>query len=247
MENYEKLLEFIMKASYPVAFTGAGISVLSGIRDFRGKNGIYNDPESEKIFDFSIFCKDPSIYYTKTKDFIYNLDEKHPSVVHKVLALLEEKKILKSIITQNIDFLHQKAGSKNVIEIHGSPKTHYCIKCRYEEDFQNIAEKVKSGKIPICPECGGVFKPDVTFFGESLPVNALSEAQRECEKADFLLILGSSLTVYPAAALPEITLRNGGKIGIINNQSTHFDRFASIKFSDLETSFNYLQKNIKKQ
>lgn len=246
MEDYEKLFEFIVSAKYLAAFTGAGVSVLSGIPDFRGKNGLYKTPEAEKMFDISVFRSDPSVYYNMSKDFIYGLNEKQPSVVHKVLALLEEKGILKSIITQNIDFLHQKAGGKNVIEIHGSPKLHHCVKCGYETGFENIVPQVRLGKIPECPECGGVFKPDITFFGEALPVQAFIKAQEECGKADALLILGSSLTVYPAAALPELTLRNGGKIAVVNNQPTHFDGCAGVKISDLEESFNFLENILKK-
>jgi len=125
----QTLVELIRKASHCTALTGAGVSTLSGIRDFRGKNGLYNDADADKIFDIAYFEEDPSIYYKASASFIYSIDEKEPSVVHNALALLEQKGFLKSIITQNIDMLHQKAGSKNVIEIHGSPVFHYCLRC----------------------------------------------------------------------------------------------------------------------
>lgn len=247
MDNYEKLENFIKQAKYLVAFTGAGISVLSGIRDFRGKNGLYtsNIPNAERMFDLSVFIKDPAVYYSSAKDFIYGLEEKQPSVVHRVLAELENKGILKSIITQNIDLLHQKAGSGKVLEIHGSPQTHYCMNCGKEIHFGDILPEAKQGKVPKCA-CGGVFKPRITFFGEALPFEALMKAQEESAKADALLVLGSSLMVYPAAGLPELTLARGGKIAIVNNQPTHLDRNADLRFTDLEETFNYLEKKLKK-
>ncbi|MDX9828429.1 MAG: Sir2 family NAD-dependent protein deacetylase, partial [Spirochaetia bacterium] len=113
----EALFDLIQESKYCVAFTGAGVSTLSGIRDFRGKNGLYKDLNAEKIFDIEVFRDDPSFYYQATRDFIYNLDEKTPSVIHRVLAAFEALGLLKAVITQNIDLLHQKAGSKEVIEI----------------------------------------------------------------------------------------------------------------------------------
>ncbi|WP_461257607.1 Sir2 family NAD-dependent protein deacetylase, partial [Treponema sp. R80B11-R83G3] len=129
MEQVKELYTLIKEAKHLVALTGAGVSTLSGIRDFRGKNGLYNDMDAEKIFDISYFEKDPSFYYTMSGSFIYNLDEKEASIVHIVLGELEKRGYLKALITQNIDLLHQKGGSKNVIEIHGSPSMHYCMRC----------------------------------------------------------------------------------------------------------------------
>ena len=122
------LCKQIQDAKHLVALTGAGVSTLSGIRDFRGKDGLYNDVDAEKIFDIAYFEHDPSLYYTQSKSFIYNIDEKEPSVVHIVLASLEKKGFLKAVITQNIDLLHQKGGSAKVIEVHGSPSMHYCLR-----------------------------------------------------------------------------------------------------------------------
>src|SRR5215469_1313301 len=124
-----ELIKKITKARYCTAFTGAGVSTLSGIRDFRGKNGLYNDFDAEKIFDIDYFEKDPSFYYKASASLIYDIDEKKPSIVHIVLAEMEKQGLLKALITQNIDLLHEKAGSSRVIEIHGSPKIHYCLRC----------------------------------------------------------------------------------------------------------------------
>jgi len=241
----KKLYKLIKEAQYPVALTGAGVSTLSGIRDFRGKNGLYNDMDAEKIFSLDYFEKDPSFYYKNAADFIYNVDEKEPSIVHNVLGELENRGLLKALITQNIDLLHQKGGSKNVIEIHGSPSIHYCLMCPgVRVSFEEAAAVVHSGDMPKCPKCGRVIKPAITFFGEPLPADALRQAVSESQKADLMLVLGTSLTVFPAASMPDYTLRNGGKIVIVNNMETHLDKTAVLKFDDLGAVFEGLKKEL---
>ena len=240
-DDIEALYAMILSSRHCVAFTGAGVSTLSGIRDFRGKNGLYKSVDAEKIFDIAAFRRDPSFYYAMTKDFIYNLDEKNPSVVHRVLARLELEGALGSLITQNIDLLHQKAGSLRVIEVHGSPSVHRCPSCGKTMAFADVAAIVRAGSLPRCAGCGAVLKPDITFFGESLPAGALSDARDEARRADLMLVLGSSLLVYPAAMLPEITLDRGGRIVIVNDMETHLDRRAAMRFADLETVFDGLE------
>ncbi|MCL2210185.1 MAG: NAD-dependent deacetylase [Treponema sp.] len=243
----EKLFSLVKEAKYLVALTGAGVSTLSGIRDFRGKNGLYNDMDAEKIFNIDYFEEDPSFYYKHAGSFIYNIDEKEASIVHTTLGDLEERGFLKALITQNIDLLHQKGGSKNVIEIHGSPKIHYCLRCSgVRISFEEAAAAVHEGKMPLCPKCGRVLKPAITFFGESLPIQALKDAVSESQKADLMLVLGTSLTVQPAASMPNYTLRSGGKIVIVNNQPTHLDSSAELHFDDLETVFEELKSFLEK-
>jgi NAD-dependent deacetylase len=242
----EELFKLITEAKHLVAFTGAGVSTLSGIRDFRGKNGLYNDTagplDAEKIFDIDYFEKDPSLYYTAARSFIYNVNEKEPSVVHAVLGELENQNILKAVVTQNIDLLHQKGGSKKVIEIHGSPKIHYCLRCPgIRVGYEEAASIARSGGMPKCPKCGRVLKPAITFFGESLPAQEMKDAVTHSQKADLMLVLGTSLTVFPAASMPEHTLRNGGQIIIVNNMPTHLDRHAVMRFDELEPVFQELQ------
>lgn len=236
------LFTLIRESKHLIALTGAGVSTLSGIRDFRGKNGLYNEMDAEKIFSIEYFEEDPSFYYKQAGTFIYNIDEKEASIVHIVLGELEKRGFLKALITQNIDLLHQKGGSKNVIEIHGSPKTHYCLRCAgIRVSYEEAAAAVHDGKMPLCPECGRVLKPAITFFGESLPIQALKEAVTESQKADLMLVLGTSLTVYPAASMPEHTLRSGGKIVIVNNMPTPLDRRAALHFDDLGSVFEELK------
>jgi NAD-dependent deacetylase len=256
------LFKLISGARYCAALTGAGVSTLSGIRDFRGKNGLYKEQDAEKIFDVNYFRKDPSFYYKASADFIYNVNEKEASVVHITLGKLEQEGFLKALITQNIDLLHQKGGSRNVIEIHGSPSVHYCLRCsdyaRVEDlaaagpsvtlpegaadlmGFDAVAALVRNGELPRCGRCGQVLKPAITFFGEALPVKALKKAEENARTADLLLVLGTSLTVYPAAAVPEITLHSGGRIVIVNDMETPMDRYAEMKFSDLGEVFDQL-------
>ncbi len=243
-QNLKDLELLIEQAQHCVAFTGAGVSTLSGIRDFRGKNGLYKDGNSDAIFDINIFNKDPAFYYSKTRDFIYNLDEKQASVVHRVLATLEARDALKAVITQNIDLLHQKAGSKNVIEIHGSPSIHRCRTCGWTMPFDEAARIVLAGGIPKCARCDSVLKPDIIFFGENLPIEALKQARIEAMTADCMLVLGSSLVVYPAASLPQITLDHGGHIVIVNNMPTHLDANAVLHFDELAEVFEYLEMRL---
>ena len=240
--DLDELYRRIMGAQHLVALTGAGVSTLSGIRDFRGKNGLYNDMDAEKIFDINYFEQDPSFYYSRAGSFIYNIDEKEPSVVHTVLGDLEKRGLLKAVITQNIDLLHQKGGSTNVIEVHGSPKTHYCMRCAgVRMSFEEAAKIVRAGGMPQCPRCGRVLKPAITFFGESLPADALREAVSEAQKADLMLVLGTSLTVYPAASIPDYTLRSGGEVIIVNNMPTPLDRQAVMRFEELAPVFEELK------
>ena len=245
MELINKLWELIRTSKHCVAFTGAGISTLSGIRDFRGKNGLYNTVDASRMFDIDVFYQDPSVYYGMAKDFIYNLNDKEPSVVHRVLAALELQNLMHAVITQNIDLLHEKAGSKNVIELHGSPAVHYCPRCGYKTDFESVACKVKAGELPRCPECASVLKPEIVFFGENLPAEAFSQATQEAERADLMLVLGSSLVVYPAASMPEITVRSGGKLVIVNDQPTGMDSRSFMHFTDLGDTFEKLEAVMK--
>lgn len=243
-EKLSQLSTLILDARHCVAFTGAGVSTLSGIQDFRGRNGLYRTMDADRMFDLSVFREDPSVYYSMSRDFIYGLDEKKPSLVHCVLAALEHKGMLASLITQNVDLLHDKAGSKNVIEIHGSPKEHRCRRCGHSMSFADAALIVRAGEIPECPACGIALKPGITFFGENLPEGALAKAVSEARAADLMLVLGSSLAVQPASLLPEYTINSGGKIVIVNDMPTHLDRYAELHFNDLAETFSALEREL---
>ncbi len=239
MKDCTALLALLRDARHAVVLTGAGISTLSGIPDFRGKNGLYkrSDIDSQKIFDLDYFSRDPDYYYTHARNFIYDLDKKEPNIIHTELARLEKAGIIQAVLTQNIDLLHHKAGSSKVLELHGSPRLHHCLNCNATYPFARICEMLNENRIPRCAACGGIVKPDITFFGEMLDTDTLDAAQEEAARADIMLVLGSSLTVYPVAAIPQITLRQGGKLAIVNADPTPFDAHAVFTHTDLATVF----------
>ena len=219
--------------------TGAGISTLCGIPDFRGPKGLYRQPDAERIFDIDWFDRDPSIYYNGCRELVYGLGAYQPGPVHLALKALEEAGKLQGIATQNIDMLHQKAGSLNVFEVHGSPIMHHCRSCGKAKRFEEIMAMLAMAndapmKVPRC-ECGGVYKPDITFFGEALPEEAFQCAESLAIKSDVFLVLGTSLTVYPAAGLPRLTLQAGGKVFIVNAQATSLDDYAEARYGDLNS------------
>ncbi|MDR2499765.1 MAG: NAD-dependent deacetylase [Treponema sp.] len=236
----DALFQMVREARHCAALTGAGISVLSGIPDFRGAAGLYRSGsvDWERCFDSAYFEEDPGFFYTSAGPWIYRADAKEPSAVHRTLADWEGRGFLKGIITQNIDMLHQKAGSRRVIELHGSPNIHYCLRCPgIRLGFSPVAALVKAGALPRCPKCGAVLKPGISFFGDPLPWEARREAETEAQDADLLLILGTSLRVFPAGELPRTTLRRGGSLVIVNNQPTPFDGAALLRLEDLAEVF----------
>ena len=173
-----ELAELVKRSRRIVAFTGAGVSTLSGIRDFRGKNGVYSRPwhgyQVEEILSIDCFVRQPELFYEWAKEFVYRLDDYTPGAMHTALAHLEAiGKLPLGVYTQNIDLLHQKAGSRQVYEIHGSPARHHCLKCRHELSYAEVAPDVMADKVPRCPRCGGVMKPDIVFYGESLDEDLL--------------------------------------------------------------------------
>lgn len=233
----DKMIDAIMNARHVAALTGAGVSTLCGIPDFRGPQGMYANPDAEKMFDVDCFDRDPSTYYRGCHELVYGLGRFKPGPVHFALRRLEELGRLDGIATQNIDMLHQKAGSTVVHEIHGSPRLHHCRFCGAEKTFEEICEMIGAaggdpGFVPRC-KCGGPFKPDITFFGESLPQGAFMKSIELMAGADVLLVLGTSLTVSPANQLPRHTLQAGGKVFIVNAQPTRLDRYAAGTWPDL--------------
>ncbi len=230
----DRIVELIRNAHRVVAMTGAGVSTLCGIPDFRGPQGLYKQADAERIFDIDWFDRDPSIYYRGCRELVYGLRNYEPGPVHHALKRLEDAGRLVGIATQNIDMLHQKAGSTNVWEVHGSPILHHCRRCGAEASFDSVCARLDAGEdVPRC-KCGGVLKPDITFFGEMLPEAAFRSAQEAAATSDLMLVLGTSLTVHPAAGLPLVTLRAGGKVAIVNAQPTQLDGMAAATAPDLE-------------
>lgn len=243
-KKFQRLVELIENSRRMTVFTGAGVSTLSGIPDFRGAHGVYTDPwhgmDVEDIISMDFFAREPGIFYKWAKDVWYRLEDYEPNVVHRTLALLQRKGFLERVYTQNIDMLHQRAGS-DVVEIHGSPEFHHCTRCRALYTYDQIAPLVRGDVLPLC-KCGGTIKPDIVFYGENLVEEDLDRAWRDFSQTDLCLVLGSSLVVQPAASLPLLAKRNGADIVIVNAQGTPQDANATLHFSDLRQTFEALNK-----
>lgn len=221
--------ELIGKASHLVAFTGAGISVGSGIPDFRSKGGLWERYDPNVYAEYSSFLRQPEKFWTMHSELSDTVINAEPNPAHIALAKLEEIGKLKAVITQNVDFLHQRAGNTKVLELHGSGETAQCLSCGKSFDGLEIHDRVKIGDVPPrCENCSGLIKPNVILFSEPLPNDTIQEARREILNADLLIIIGSSLTVYPAAALPMIASQTGAKIIIVNDEPTPLDQMVDV-------------------
>lgn len=240
----DTLKQLLQTAKHIEVFTGAGVSTLSGIRDFRGTGGVYTSNwhglNVEDLLSLHVFHNDPSQFYGWAREFLYRLNDFHPSIVHTVLAKMESKGLIRGVYTQNIDQLHQKGGSKHVWEIHGSPESHTCLSCGLKATYNEVVRDVLAYRVPRCDACGGVLKPNIVFYGEQLNGILLDRAYRDMAAADVVLILGSSLTVQPAASLPMATYYHGGKIVIVNSQPTPLDKYAKVRLNDLKETFSEL-------
>ena len=232
-DEIKTLQEYINNANKIVFFGGAGVSTESGIPDFRSKDGLYNqhDVQFEKyqpeyLLSNDCLYNEPEVFYEfyRQKMDTRNIE---PNITHYKLAELEQKKDL-WIVTQNIDGLHQKAGSKNVLEIHGTTQSVYCEDCHKQFPYDYIFESKEA--VPKCPECGGVIRPRVTLYGEMLPAD-FGKAEYKIMDADLLIVGGTSLTVYPASSLVNRRMFNG-KLVIINRDKTDKDNIADLVIHD---------------
>ena len=226
-----------------VMLTGAGVSTLSGIPDFRGKNGIYrklwHGVSPETLLEIGFFRRNPEMFYRYAADNLYPMLDKTPSIAHTALARLQQSGRGHRLYTQNIDGLHTKAGAETG-ELHGTLLKHRCMDCGRSFPVAQIRADAEAGKVPRC-RCGGLVKPEVVFYGENLDDALLNRAFEEFEAADAALVLGSSLTVSPVSSLPAMTLRGGGKLIIVNDQPTVYDAKAAFRFDDIASFCESLQ------
>lgn len=214
--------ELLRAARHGVALTGAGISTPSGIPDFRSDSGLWHDADPLKVASLGGFRADPLRFYRWVVPLLHTLQAATPNPAHTALALLQAGGNLSTVITQNIDGLHQRAGSREVYELHGHTRTATCLECDMQVRMTALEREIARGRVPHCP-CGGVYKPDVVLFDEDLPRGLYWMAQAELERCDVLLVCGTSLEVYPVNTLPLIALRHGAKMVIINKSPTHLD------------------------
>ena len=220
----------LKNAHAAVAFTGAGISTPSGIPDFRSPgSGLWEHYDPFEVASLSAFKYHPENFYDWIRPLVKTARAAQPNPAHLGLVALEKAGLIQAVITQNIDGLHQKAGSQKVIELHDSAQSAHCVSCGRQIGSDWLTEEtLLQNDYPRCAVCGGVLKPDVVLFEEMLPAEAWNEAQRLCESADLIFVIGSSLEVAPANYLPESGLRRGANL-IINTQSpTHLDRYADV-------------------
>ena len=219
------------RASRIVAFTGAGISSESGIPTYRGEDGLWNKYDPNIYANIYHFRKDPSYYWNFFREVRYPLLKRvKPNAAHQALAELEKAAPSLTVITQNIDGLHQTAGSSSVIELHGTSRKFLCQECGMEYSMDQAFEKAEAENPPHCTECAGILRPAVVFFGESLDPLVLDEAYQEAGRCDFLLAVGSSLVVYPAADIPARAKSRGATLAIINKDPTPLDQMADYLF-----------------
>ena len=232
MGKIQKLKEIISESNRIVFFGGAGVSTESGIPDFRSKDGLYNQAYKyppEYMLSHSCFETMPDEFYRFYKDKIL-LKGILPNKGHYALAKLEEQGKLTCVITQNIDHLHEMAGSKEVYHLHGTIMTNHCPKCGKKYTLEQLEEKLGASFTPLCDSCGGIIKPDVTLYEEMLPDDAWNKSMAAVQNADVLIIAGTSLTVYPAAYIVEYF--NGKHLVIINRDATPRDNKAELVIHD---------------
>lgn len=244
MSKYDELAQIINKSKKLVFFTGAGISVPSGIPDFRSADGLYNQSSGynyrpEEIISHHFFEEHPDMFYEFYLNKMVYLNAK-PNYAHKLISSLDNKSRLVSVVTQNIDGLHSMAGSKRVFELHGSIYRNFCIGCN---QFYSLEEMLKLGDVPHCKECGDIVKPDVVLYEEGLDEETIRGAIEAISDADTMIIIGTSLAVYPAASF--VNYFRGNNLILINKEKTQYDHICSLVFNeDVINVFNQIKDNL---
>jgi NAD-dependent deacetylase len=242
----KQLSEWIRSAERIVAVTGAGISTGSGIPDFRSASGIYSNSQNVNVFDLNAFIRNPSIFYTFARRFYPQVHNAEPNTAHRALSdwQLQGKDVV--VVTQNVDDYHQRAGSSPVYTVHGNYIHSTCRKCGDRVETETLFPRIEQEDIPCC-SCGGVYKPDITFFGELLPEYDWNASVDAISRCDLLLVLGTSLLVHPAAALPGYRSLNARMV-IINRDPTPLDSEAQLVIHEdlcevMETVSKALNRN----
>jgi len=226
-EAYRRAAALLSRSRRAVALTGAGISTPSGIADFRTPGtGLWSQVDPEEVASINSFLRDPAPFYDWFGAAAGQMFAAEPNPAHRALAEMEERGILRAVVTQNIDGLHQKAGSGYVLELHGSYRTATCLRCGATTDGRALLEGfLQDHQVPRC-SCGGLIKPDVVLYGEMLPLAVLQKAEEEIATCDLLLVVGSSLVVSPAAQLPWLAIRSRTPLILCNLQATWADSYA---------------------
>jgi NAD-dependent deacetylase len=213
-----------------VVLTGAGISVPSGIPDFRTpETGLWANVDPMEVAHIDVFERDPARFWSYYRPRFHLLGDKRPNPAHEALAELERRGLVEGVITQNIDRLHRAGGSRNVVEVHGSIETSTCTRCATAYGLDEVDALFDGDGVAICASCGGAVKPDVILFGEMLSESAMADARDLAERAELMICVGSSLAVYPVAGLPQLTLERGGRLALVTMGETPYDADAELK------------------
>jgi NAD-dependent deacetylase len=226
-----RLAELIRGAERAVVLTGAGVSVPSGIPDFRTPGtGLWEKVDPMEVAHIDAWRRDPDRFWSFYGQRFASLIDKRPNPAHEALAELERRGLVRGVITQNVDRLHRLAGTRRLVEVHGSIDWSICLRCGGRQSLEHVVDLLAaSDGAPECPACIAPLKPDVTLFGELLSERVLAEAQTLATEADLMLCVGSSLEVYPVAGLPALTLGGGGRLALVTRGPTPYDRDAEVK------------------
>ncbi|MDI6600244.1 MAG: NAD-dependent protein deacylase [Thermoanaerobacteraceae bacterium] len=229
VDDIEKACKLIKDSTYALALTGAGISTESGIPDFRSPGvGLWGKMDPMEALSTDVLLNNPEKFYREGFKILRGMENAQPNDAHRILAELEDKGYINGVITQNIDNLHHRAGSKKVYEVHGNTRTCHCMRCKSKYEFKELERQVDAGiKVPKCPKCGGMLRPDVVMFGDMMPQD-FELALKEAQKSDLLIVIGSSLEVAPVCYIPDMVPH----LIIINLMKTPYDKSADVVFHD---------------
>jgi NAD-dependent deacetylase len=228
----ERLAELLRSAEQTVVLTGAGVSVPSGIPDFRTPGtGLWSNVDPMEVAHIEAWRRDPDRFWRFYGERFATLGTVVPNRAHEVIAELERRGMVTAVVTQNVDRLHRRAGSRRLVEVHGSIDWSVCMRCDARYSLERVLEMIAApGRVaPECDTCAEPLKPDVVLFGELLPAGAIEEAHALAADADLMVCVGSSLAVHPVAALPEITLSSGGRLAVVTQSETPYDRHADVR------------------
>ncbi|MHB8134052.1 MAG: SIR2 family NAD-dependent protein deacylase [Anaerolineaceae bacterium] len=248
IDRLNEIIQLINNCRHVIVFSGAGISTPSGIPDFRSQNtGLWTKNDPMEVASLTTFLTNPFAFFDWFHPLAKSIFDAKPNIAHYTLAKLEESSKIKAVITQNIDMLHQRAGSKKVIEVHGSIEYFSCLRCSFKTNYKSaiIQAFLQDSIIPKCPHCHSYLKPGVILFEELLPELAWEQAYTQCSLTDLILTIGTSLEVYPANLLPEFAISNHAKLIINTLSKTPLDSKAEIVINiDVIEAWDYLQRHL---
>jgi NAD-dependent deacetylase len=228
LPEVERIAALLRAGRLNVALTGAGVSTESGLPDFRSNTGLWRQTDPARVASLSAFRRDPTAFYAFYQTRLAVLADAVPNAAHRALARLEALGAVHLVVTQNVDGLHLQAGSREVVEVHGNLRQARCAGCGALAPIAEMAAALQAGSTPRCKRCGGLLRPNVVLFEEFLPAAAYERAESACRQCDVLVVVGSSLEVYPVAGLPPLAARHGARVVIVNREPTPHDGLATV-------------------